>query len=227
MGVPKLIKSKIILGEGKHQTTHQLVGIGFFNIELLWCMFGTSFVNLSSYFTLETNNLRLCQPPNPGILVLSVQIYEGSFLYPKKISFKFNSSAGHYFNGSFISTLSFHKKSGTTQPFVCSCRVSLGHENQRSEGPCAMRSTPHSHGNLAFCHGNLRVRPVGLVVWMDGWMDACVFSRSFFPPMVPYVYSKVRPQSNVGLERSWVETASAENDFPGCWGSTSCRLHIQ
>ena len=158
----------------------------------------------------ETHNLRLCQTPCSDLR----RIF---FLPEKKKGFKFNSSAGHCFNGSFISTLSFAKKSGTTQPLLGSCRVSLGHENQRSEGPCAMRSTPHSHGNLVFCDGNLRVQCVGLFVWMDGWMDACVFSRSFFP-MVPYVYSKVRPQSNVGLERSWVETASAENNFPGCFG---------
>lgn len=116
----------------------------------------------------------------------------------KKISFKFNSLADHCLNGSFISTLSF-AKSGTTQPLLGSCRVSLGHENQRSEGPCAMRSTPHSHGNLAFCDGHLRVHPVGLFVWMDGgwmggWMGGCVFSRSCFFPTVPFVYGKVRPK---------------------------------
>ena len=83
-----------------------------------------------------------------------------------------------------------------------------------------MRSTPHSHGNLAFCDGNLRVHPVGLFAWMDGgwmvgWMRAC-FPIHFFLWFLMYT-AKLDPKY-VGLERSWVETASAENNFPGCFG---------
>lgn len=161
----------------------------------------------------ETNNLRLWQTPNPCSACSDLRRI---FFCPEKKKFQVQ-----LFGRSLLQWF-IHFNPQLRQiwynPAIAqrSCRVSLGHENQRSEGPCAMRSTPHSHGNLATLA--MEIYEFTLLDFLFGWwMDACVFSRSFFP-MVPYVYSKVRPQSNVGLERSWVETASAENNFPGCFG---------